>query len=90
MLFPRATARGGPTDGFARHLVGRFGEVTAERLEELGAPYEVGDRVGLDGLEARFEPQLAGLPAVEVSVVDAEGEVVTQWRRSRRPSPNRS
>jgi cell division protein FtsI/penicillin-binding protein 2 len=78
VLFPRATARGGPTEGFARHLVGRFGEVTAERLEELGSPYAVGDRVGLDGLEARFEPQLAGLPAVEVGVVDAEGEVVTQ------------
>ncbi len=78
VLFPRATARGGPSEDFARHLVGRFGEVTAERLEELGPPYESGDQVGLDGLEARFEEQLAGLPAVEVSVVDAEGEPVTQ------------
>jgi len=78
VLFPAGTARGGPTDGFARHLAGRFGEVTAERLEALDPPYEVGDRVGLDGLEARFEQQLAGLPAVEVSVFGADGEVVTQ------------
>lgn len=75
--FRRTTARGGPTDGFARHVVGRYGEITAERLEELGPPYRVGDRVGLDGLEARFERQLAGLPAVDVHVVDAAGEVVT-------------
>ena len=74
VLFPRGEARGGPTDGFARHLAGRFGEVTAERLEELGPPYAVGDRVGLDGLEARFEEQLAGRPQVELLILDAEGE----------------
>ena len=71
VLFPRGTARGGPTTGFARHLVGRHGEVTAERLAELGSPYGVGDRVGLDGLEARFEEQLAGRPAIEIVIVDA-------------------
>lgn len=76
VTFPTAAARGGPTDGFARHVVGRFGEVTAERLEELGPRYRVGDRVGLDGLEARFERQLAGLPAIEVSIVDPDGAVV--------------
>lgn len=76
VTFPRGTTRGGPTDGFARHIVGRFGEVTAERLEELGPPYRAGDSVGLDGIEARFERRLAGRPAVDVHVVDAEGEVV--------------
>jgi cell division protein FtsI/penicillin-binding protein 2 len=30
--------------------------------------------VGLDGLEARFEEQLAGRPAVDVRILDAEGE----------------
>lgn len=77
VTFPRGTTRSGPSDGFARHVAGRFGEVTAERLEELGPPYQVGDRVGLDGLEARYERQLAGLPAVELRVVDGESELVT-------------
>jgi cell division protein FtsI/penicillin-binding protein 2 len=76
VTFPRGSVRGGPTSGFARHIVGRFGEVTAERLDELGPPYAVGDRVGLDGLEARFERQLAGSPAVEIRVLDGQGEVV--------------
>jgi cell division protein FtsI/penicillin-binding protein 2 len=77
VTFPRATVRGAPTDGFARHLIGRFGEVTAERLEQLGPPYAVGDQVGLDGLEARFEEQLAGVPDVAVRIVDPEGTEVT-------------
>lgn len=76
LLFREATGRGGPAAGFARHTVGRFGEITAERLEQLGPPYAVGDLVGLDGLEARFEQQLAGLPAVDIDAVDAAGEVV--------------
>jgi cell division protein FtsI/penicillin-binding protein 2 len=76
VTFPRGTTRGGPTTGFARHIAGRYGEVTAERLEALGPPYRVGDRVGLDGLEARFERELAGTPAVEIRVVDADGEPV--------------
>jgi cell division protein FtsI/penicillin-binding protein 2 len=78
VTFPRADVRGGPVDGFARHLVGRFGEVTAERLEQLGPPYEVGDRVGLDGLEAQYEEELAGTPAIAVRIVDADGETVTE------------
>lgn len=76
VTFPRGRTRAGPTDGFARHLIGRFGEATAERLEELGSPYRIGDRVGLDGLEARFERQLAGLPGIDVHVLDRDGAVV--------------
>jgi cell division protein FtsI/penicillin-binding protein 2 len=76
LLFREAAGRGGPAPGFARHTVGRFGEVTAERLEALGPPYAVGDVVGLDGLEARFEEQLAGRPEVAVRAVDAEGAEV--------------
>ncbi|MGI8808442.1 MAG: penicillin-binding transpeptidase domain-containing protein [Acidimicrobiales bacterium] len=76
LRFPPTVGRGGPARGFARHVVGRFGEVTAERLEQLGAPYEVGDLVGLDGLEARFESQLAGRPEVRVEALDAGGKVL--------------
>ena len=38
LVFRRETARLTPSEGFARHTVGRMGEVTAERLKELGEP----------------------------------------------------
>ncbi len=70
--------RGGPTPEFAAHLLGQYGEITAERLEELGEPYEVGDRVGLTGLEAAYERELAGTPTVTIRVVGEDGEVVEE------------
>jgi cell division protein FtsI/penicillin-binding protein 2 len=63
--------RGGPTDEFATHVLGTYGEITAEKLDELGEPYQVGDRVGLTGLEARFEKQLAGAPSGDIMTVAA-------------------
>ena len=81
--------RGGPTPEFAAHVLGRFGEVTAERLDELGEPYQAGDLVGLTGLEARFEEQLAGTPSSSIEVVGADDEVVEQVHRieGREPQP---
>lgn len=76
VVFRREPARLTPTEGFARHVLGRTREVTAERLAELGPPYATGDVVGLSGLELAFERRLAGTPAVEIRVVDASGEVV--------------
>jgi cell division protein FtsI/penicillin-binding protein 2 len=77
VLFQETTARGGPTEGYAQHVVGRTGEITAELLDELGPTYAVGDQVGLTGLEARFERELAGTPSGEVQIVDEDDEVVT-------------
>ncbi|HEX6424097.1 MAG TPA: penicillin-binding transpeptidase domain-containing protein [Acidimicrobiales bacterium] len=84
--------RGGPTPEFAAHVLGRYGEITAERLEELGEPYQVGDRVGLSGLEARFEERLAGAPSSTIRVVDENGEVVEEVERfqGREPEPVRT
>ena len=59
-------------DGFARHVVGEVAEATAEQLEQLGEPYEVGDEVGQFGLEAAFERELVG--SDEVTVVLRDGE----------------
>ncbi|HET8620713.1 MAG TPA: NTF2-like N-terminal transpeptidase domain-containing protein, partial [Acidimicrobiales bacterium] len=61
--------RGGPTPEFAAHVLGSFGEITAERLEELGEPYQAGDQVGLTGIEARYETQLAGTPSGDIMTV---------------------
>lgn len=84
--------RGGPTPEFAAHVLGDFGEVTAERLEELGEPYRQGDLVGLSGLEARFEEELAGTPSVAVQLVGADDEVVEELERfeGRAPEPVRT
>ncbi len=85
--------RGGPTPEFATHVLGQFGEVTAERLEELGEPYQAGDSVGLSGLEGRFETQLAGTPSGDITVVrDIGDEVVATVGRieGRAPKPVRT
>jgi cell division protein FtsI/penicillin-binding protein 2 len=76
VVFQRTHGRLGPIDNFAPHVVGRVGEITADRLHQLGQPYAVGDTVGLTGLEAAFERRLAGAPSGEVRVVDAKGAVV--------------
>src|SRR5688500_641845 len=83
VIFRRTTARLTPAEGFARHTVGRVGEVTADRLKELGVPYESGDRVGLSGLEAARERELAGRPSGEVHVRDPGGGVRTVLHRFR-------
>jgi cell division protein FtsI/penicillin-binding protein 2 len=84
--------RGGPTPEFAAHVLGRFGEITAERLEELGEPYQAGDLVGLTGLEAAYEEQLAGTPSSTIRVVGADDEVVDEVERfeGRAPEPLRT
>src|SRR3954454_497809 len=40
-----------PAGLVSEDLIGRVGEITADRLKELGAPYRVGDIVGLGGLQ---------------------------------------
>jgi len=74
ILFRAKAARLTPTEDFARHVLGRTGEVTAEDLEKLGGLYQAGDLVGRSGLEAAFERQLAGDPFGEVRLVHAAGE----------------
>jgi cell division protein FtsI/penicillin-binding protein 2 len=59
-------------DDFARHIVGVVAEATAEQLEELGPPYEVGDEVGQFGLERRFERELVSGSIVRVGLRDGE------------------
>ena len=71
IFFQRKTGRLAVADDFALHVLGRYAEVTAERLDQLGAPYLAGDSVGLSGLEAAFERRLAGTPSGEVRAVDA-------------------
>lgn len=84
--------RGGPTPGFAAHVLGSYGEITAQRLHELGEPYQAGDLVGLSGLEALFEEELAGTPSSSIQLVGADDEVVEEVERfeGREPQPVRT
>jgi cell division protein FtsI/penicillin-binding protein 2 len=76
VFFQRGTGRVGPAADFAPQVVGTYGEVTADRLRELGAPYLEGDEVGLTGVEAAFERRLAGTPSGEVQLQANDGSVV--------------
>jgi cell division protein FtsI/penicillin-binding protein 2 len=89
VFFQRGRSRLAPSDGFAAQVLGRVGEVTAERLAELGLPYVVGDRVGLSGLEGAFERRLAGAPSGEVQLQDMGGGAVQVLHRfeGTRPEP---
>ncbi|MDQ3874801.1 MAG: penicillin-binding transpeptidase domain-containing protein, partial [Actinomycetota bacterium] len=91
-VFRRSTGRLAPTDGFASHVLGVVGDVTAELLDKLGEPYTIGDRVGLSGLERVYERRLAGEPRGQIRVVDARGRVVAVVRRfrGRKPRPVRT
>ena len=75
VFFQRGRGRVAPTDTFAAHVLGSVGEVTAERLTDLGHPYVVGDRVGLSGIEGGHERRLAGTPSGEIQLKDAAGRV---------------
>jgi cell division protein FtsI/penicillin-binding protein 2 len=63
-------------DGFASHVLGTTGPITAERLAQLGPPYATGTVVGLSGLEGAFERQLAGSPSADIQLVDDAGSVL--------------
>jgi len=58
-----------PTHDFARALLGTVGPVTAEIVKEHPDTYQVGDVVGLSGLEQRYDLQLRGTPGLTVQAL---------------------
>jgi cell division protein FtsI/penicillin-binding protein 2 len=70
VFFRRSNAVLAGAGGATAQLVGTVGEVTADRLKELSAPYRVGDQAGLSGLQAAYERRLAGTPSVDIGVVE--------------------
>ncbi|MFL5864399.1 MAG: penicillin-binding transpeptidase domain-containing protein [Solirubrobacteraceae bacterium] len=57
----------------AQEIVGRLGPATAERLQQVGAPYQPGDTIGVSGLQALQQRKLAGTPTVQVVAQDPSG-----------------
>ena len=57
-----------PSDRFARALLGRATEVTAEILEESPDVFLPGDVAGRSGLQREYNERLAGLPGFQIRV----------------------
>ncbi len=74
--FQRHTGQSSVTPDLAAHVVGSVGPITAEQLQQMGAPYEASDSIGQVGIEAQYERQLAGTPGGIIQVVGADGATV--------------
>jgi len=57
-----------PTREFAP-ILGSVGQATAEMVEKSDGEIDAGDVVGLSGLQARYDEQLAGTPGIQVEAV---------------------
>lgn len=65
--------------GYASHILGRVGSITAETWEyykELG--YDINATVGIDGCEAAFEEYLRGRDGVLTITRNSKGEIVKE------------
>ncbi len=71
-----------PTREFAAPVLGRAGAATAELIEESDGRLQVGDVVGLSGLQQRYDEQLAGTPGVTVSAVGEDDDARTVFREA--------
>jgi cell division protein FtsI/penicillin-binding protein 2 len=58
------------------YVVGSVGPVTAQRLHQLGAPYNAQSVVGQTGLELVDQKQLAGRPGATITAVNSLGESI--------------
>jgi cell division protein FtsI/penicillin-binding protein 2 len=65
-VFREAVQPLAPTAAFARGLLGQTGEVTKEILDKNPGRYRVGDRVGLSGLQQKYDQRLRGSPGVTI------------------------
>ena len=76
-VFEMHSARTPVTPGLSAHVVGSLGAITAQQLQALGAPYQVGDSVGQTGIEQAYEQQLAGRPGGDVEILSSAGTYVS-------------
>ena len=70
-VFKDATRPASIDPNFARALLGRSGEVTAEIIEEFPGLFAAGDFAGLSGLQATYNAELSGQPGLEIAVIRA-------------------
>ncbi|TDC54665.1 NTF2 domain-containing protein transpeptidase [Actinomadura sp. KC345] len=65
---------------YAPELVGTLGPATADRLQEVGAPYQPGDTIGVSGIQLFQQRRLAGTPTVRVVAQDETGKNTEELR----------
>ncbi|MEE6272274.1 penicillin-binding transpeptidase domain-containing protein [Georgenia sp. MJ206] len=65
-----------PTATWARPLLGRVGEATAEVVEASEGAIRPGDQVGLSGLQQVYDAALRGTPGLTVTAGTGEGAAV--------------
>ena len=65
--FRQATMPLSPATGFARALLGTVGDATQEAVDASKGRVSTGDQIGLSGLQAAYDAQLAGTAGVTVS-----------------------
>lgn len=70
-VFQATAMRTAITPGLEAHVVGSVGPITAQELQEFGAPYDASSIVGQTGLEQYDQAQLAGSPGATVTVANA-------------------
>lgn len=65
--------------GYASHILGRVGAITAETWDHYKAlGYGINDTVGIDGCEGEFESYLHGSDGVRTITRNAVGEIVKE------------
>ncbi|MEO3822226.1 penicillin-binding transpeptidase domain-containing protein [Actinomadura sp. B10D3] len=65
---------------YAPELVGNLGPATADRLQQVGAPYQPGDTIGVSGIQLLQQRRLAGTPTVRVVAQDESGKATEELR----------
>lgn len=73
-LVREVTAVVGPSDGFAAPLLGTVGQPSQEMIAKSEGKLTAMDRVGLSGLQSRYDDDLRGVPLVKVDLVGRKVE----------------
>lgn len=67
-----------PTRAFARPILGTVGEATAEIVEQSKGSIKAGTQVGLSGLQAQYQQELAGSDGYTISTYGEDRQPVEQ------------
>ncbi|GII20769.1 penicillin-binding transpeptidase domain-containing protein [Planosporangium mesophilum] len=76
-----------PTPTFAKALLGRVGDVTKEVMDSNPGKYQIGDQVGLGGLQQQYDDLLAGSPGVSVAIPGKDPSVADKVLFAADPKP---